>query len=268
VIHTKQAPYTTYVVGLAVPSGAITHALFWDTAETPGSDSYHYVRLHPAGDHDVLIVGGADHKTGQTKDFERRFDELEAWARTRFPDAGPVEYRWSGQVMEPVDLMAFIGRNPADEENVYVSTGDSGNGITHGAIAGMLISDFVTGTDNAWAKLYDPSRKTAKAVPEFLHENLNVLAQMSDYVTRGDKDSPDNISSGHGAVIREGLAKVAVYRDEGGSVHRFSAVCPHLKCIVHWNSTERTWDCPCHGSRFDALGTVITGPANSNLAPA
>jgi glycine/D-amino acid oxidase-like deaminating enzyme/nitrite reductase/ring-hydroxylating ferredoxin subunit len=274
VIHTKQGPYTTYVVGMPVPPGAISRALFWDTAQEAGMQkqsgpiSYHYVRLYRAGDQEVLIVGGEDHKTGQTDDFESPFNALERWARFRFPMAGAVEYRWSGQVMEPIDGLGFIGHNPADEENVYIVTGDSGNGITHGVIAGMLIRDLILSRQNAWRDLYDPSRIIVKAASDFLHENLNVAAQFRDYATSGDVASADAIAPNCGAVVREGLVKIAMFRDQAGILHRFSAICPHLKCIVHWNSAERTWDCPCHGSRFDALGTVITGPANRDLESA
>ncbi len=272
VIHTKQAPYTTYVVGMHVPHGAVRHALFWDTAQEAGQaqsgpSAYHYARLQRAGDHDVLIVGGEDHKTGQTDDFEAHFERLEAWGRSRFRNVGKVEYRWSGQVMEPVDGMGFIGINPADEENVYLVTGDSGNGLTHGVIAGLLLRDLILGRQNPWSALYDPSRITPKAAGEFLRENLNVAAQLRHYVTRGDVASAEEVEMGCGAVVREGLRKLAVYRDESGTLHRMSAICPHLKCVVNWNPAERIWDCPCHGSRFDALGTVISGPANSNLEP-
>src|SRR5256714_7838418 len=185
VIHTKQAPYTTYVIGLQVKRSEITHALFWDTAERAGMETgigpvpYHYVRVakgHSAG-YEILIVGGEDHKTGQADDFEQRFQRLEDWARVRWPKAGEVAFQWSGQVMEPVDGMGYIGRNPADEDNVYIVTGDSGNGMTHGTIAGMLIPELIRRGDHAWAKLYDPSRITLRTTPDFAKENLNVAPQ-------------------------------------------------------------------------------------------
>lgn len=259
-IHTKQAPYTTYVVGARVPPASVTRALYWDTA-----DPYHYVRLRSAPDHDLLIVGGADHKSGQADDGARRHAQLEAWARERFPMIEAIEYRWSGQVMEPVDAVAFIGRNPGDK-NIYVATGDSGMGMTHGTIAGMLISDTIVGRDCPWVRLYDPARKSLRALPEFAKENLNVAAQyVEDYLTAGDVDSTSEIAADEGAVIRQGLTKLAVYRDKQGTLHRCSALCTHLDCIVSWNSLEKTWDCPCHGSRFDRYGKVINGPAISDL---
>ena len=275
VIHTKQAPYTTYVVGLRVKRGAVTRALFWDTAERAGMETglgpitYHYVRV-ANGDHegeDILIVGGEDHKTAQADDADVRFGRLEDWARARWPQAREIAFRWSGQVMEPVDGLGYIGRNPADKENVYVVTGDSGNGMTHGTIAGMLIPALIERGTHPWADLYDPSRKTLRTTPDFAKENINVAAQFVDYFTGGDAKSPNELKNGQGAVLRHGLHKLAVYRDDFGTLHEFSAVCPHLKCIVHWNGSEKTWDCPCHGSRFDALGHVLNGPAVSDLSP-
>jgi glycine/D-amino acid oxidase-like deaminating enzyme/nitrite reductase/ring-hydroxylating ferredoxin subunit len=261
-IHTKQAAYRTYVIGMRVPTGAVTRALFWDTP-----DPYHYVRLQNADGYEILIVGGEDHKTGQAEDEKKRFKRLEEWTRARFSAAGKVEFRWSGQVIEPVDSLAFIGKNPGDE-NIYIATGDSGNGMTHGTIAGMLITDLIAGKANEWRKLYDPSRVSLRASGEFAKENLNVVAQYGDYVTRGDVSQPGEIAAGSGAVIREGLKKIAVYRDAGGTLQERSAICPHLGCIVDWNAAEKTWDCPCHGSRFDTEGTVLNGPANTGLESA
>jgi Rieske Fe-S protein len=259
-IHTKQAAYRTFVVGLPVSRGSVPRALYWDTP-----DPYHYVRLVPGTEGDVLIVGGEDHKTGQEDDAEERFARLIAWTRERFPTTGDAVYSWSGQIMEPIDGMAFIGRNPGDARNVYIATGDSGNGMTHGTIAGILLTDLILGRDNPWATLYDPSRITLRAASEFAKENLNVAVQYADLVTGGEIDSTDQLASDTGAVLRRGLNKIAAYRDPNGQLHELSAVCPHLGCIVQWNSTEKTWDCPCHGSRFEAQGNVINGPAITGL---
>ena len=264
-IHTKQAPYRTYVAGLRVPSGSVTDALYWDTLE-----SYHYVRLQHVGKgrgHDVLIVGGEDHKTGHHNDAERRWNDLEAWTREHFPDAGEVEFRWSGQVMEPVDYLGYIGRNPMDKENVFIATGDSGMGMTHGTIAGMLLTDLILGRPNDWEKLYSPSRVTPKSVTKYVQENADVAIQYKDWVTPGEVKSVDEIAPDTGAVMRSGLKKLAVYKDADGTVHTCSATCPHMGCIVMWNGAEQSWDCPCHGSRFDPRGKVVNGPANSDLAP-
>ncbi len=274
-IHSKQAPYTTYVICLRV-TRQIGHALFWDTAETAeeekkevGPVPYHYVRFARDDEGDVLMVGGEDHKTGQAEDCQQRFVKLERWTRDRFPFVGKMTDHWSGQVMESVDGVAYIGRSPGDK-NVYVVTGDSGNGITHGTLAGILFVDLIAGRENRWAKLYDPSRKTLnpRVLADYIAENANVAAQLRDYVTPGSAKSVDEIKPGDGAVLRDGIKKIATYRDEGGTLRAFSAVCPHLKCVVRWDACEKTWDCPCHGSRFDALGRVLNGPAISDLEPA
>lgn len=264
-IHTKQAPYRTFVIGARVPRSSVPHALYWDTA-----DPYRYVRLQTTDQGEVfLIVGGEDHKTGQEDDAPARYQRLEAWTRARFPMIEEVALRWSGQVMEPADAMAFIGRNPLDADNVFIATGDSGQGMTHGTIAGMLISDLILGRQNPWEKLYDPSRVTlsSSAVLEFAKENLNVAAQYTDWLEGGEVASPEEIPLGMGAVMQRGGAKVAVYRDETGVVIERSAVCTHLGCIVSWNSGERSWDCPCHGSRFAPTGEVLNGPAITGLRP-
>jgi glycine/D-amino acid oxidase-like deaminating enzyme/nitrite reductase/ring-hydroxylating ferredoxin subunit len=262
-IHTKQAPYSTYVVAARVPRGSVARALYWDT-----EDPYHYVRLHDDGVEELLIVGGEDHKSGQEQDGKARFARLEQWMRERFPEAGGVTLRWSGQVMEPMDGVAFIGRNPGDASNVYIATGDSGMGMTHGTIAGMLLTDLIIGRPSPWAALYDPARKMLRAPLEYAKENLNVAAQyLEDYLPGGEVSSPDALAPGQGAVLQRGLSKIAAYRDYDGMLHEHSAVCPHLGCIVAFDDVEKTWDCPCHGSRFDRYGRVIVGPANRDLAP-
>jgi glycine/D-amino acid oxidase-like deaminating enzyme/nitrite reductase/ring-hydroxylating ferredoxin subunit len=261
VLHTKQAPYMTYVIGARVPKGAVYDALYWDT-----QFAYHYVRIQELdANEDLLIVGGEDHKSGQADDADQPHARLEAWARERFPSMGAVEYTWGGQWMKTIDGLAFIGRNPVDNPNVYVATGDSGMGMTHGTIAGLLISDLILGRPNPWEQLYDPSRKTVQAAGGFIKENVNVALQYGDWLTPGEADSVDEIPPGCGAIIRRGMSKVAAYRSPQGEVTELSAVCPHLGCIVSWNQAESTWDCPCHGSRFRADGGVINGPANVNL---
>jgi glycine/D-amino acid oxidase-like deaminating enzyme/nitrite reductase/ring-hydroxylating ferredoxin subunit len=267
ILHTKQAAYRTYVVGARVHRGSVARGLYWDTL-----DPYHYIRLQEVDDRidaaqleDILIVGGEDHKTGQEDDTEGSFRRLEEWTRQRFPMVKDFDFHWSGQVMEPVDYMGFIGKNPGVDEHTYIVTGDSGNGMTHGTIAGVLLTDLILGRKNPWASLYDPSRKTIRAAGEFLKENLNVAGQYADWITAGEVTSTEEIAPGTGAVIRRGAKKIAVYKDDKGAVHMRSAVCTHLYCIVDWNSTEKTWDCPCHGSRFDPYGKVVNGPAITPL---
>jgi glycine/D-amino acid oxidase-like deaminating enzyme/nitrite reductase/ring-hydroxylating ferredoxin subunit len=261
-LASKQAAYRTYVVSALVPRGSVPLALYWDTL-----DPYHYVRLAPGRTEDRLIIGGEDHKTGQADDAELRYARLEAWARARFPAMGPIDSCWSGQIMEPVDGIAYIGRDPRGEGPVYVATGDSGHGMTHGTIAGLLLNDLIHGRANPWTALYDPARLPPDAAPDVVSENLNELAQYTDWFTSGNT-TPDRIARNEGAVVRQGLLKVALYRDAQRKLHACSAICPHLGGVVRWNHGEKSFDCPVHGSRFDRQGKVINGPANQDLAPA
>lgn len=259
-LHTKQLPYRSYAIGLRIAAGSLPHALWWDTAEP-----YHYVRVVAGDDHDVLIVGGEDHKTGQVDDATERFDVLEAWARAHFVVGARVS-AWSGQVMEPVDGLAFIGKNPLDHGNVYVATGDSGHGLTHGTIAGMLISEMIFGVDDhPWAALYDPRRKSLQGITDYAKESFNVAVQYTRWLKGSDVPKDEDIPRGGGAVQRRGLSLVAVSVDADGCRHECSAVCPHLGAIVAWNDLEKSWDCPLHGSRFTPTGAVMNGPTNKGL---
>ena len=243
--------YRTYAIGGRIPLGSVDAGLYWDTL-----DPYHYIRTQRASDgseSEILIVGGEDHKTGQDDNPIKHFRALGEWTRERFQSIKEIEYRWSGQVLEPDDYLAFIGRNPGDQ-NMYIATGDSGMGMTHGTIAGILINDLIQGRENPWTKLYEPSRKTLGALGQWARENLNVAAQYGNWLSGGDAESAEAIGPGQGGVIRESGKPVACYREPDGKLHRYSAVCTHLGCLVSWNGAEKSWDCPCHGSRFGVDG--------------
>jgi len=272
VIHTKQAAYRTYVIAARIPRESVVRGLYWEETASIG-EPYHYVRVHRSSRaSDLLIVGGEDHKTGQDDKAAERHVRLEKWAKEHFPKqfsrTRAPDFRWSGQIMEPVDGLAYIGRNPSDHPNIYIATGFSGTGMTYGTIAGMLLTDLISGRKNNWEKLYEPSRKTLGSLLNFARENSNVLFQYAHWFTDGQVASVERIRPGSGAVLRDGFDKLAVYRDESNVVHVRSATCPHLGGIVTWNSAEKSWDCPCHGSRFDPFGKVINGPASSDLSPA
>lgn len=254
----KMVPYQTFVTALRL-TGRVPDALYWDTA-----DPYHYVRLIEDAASPLLLVGGGDYQSGTRDEGKAVFNELAAWARQRFPVAEAVA-SWSGQVLEPADAMAFIGRAET-EARVWVVTGDSGQGLTHGAIAGLLLGDLVEGRDHPWAELYAPSRLTAGATGSYLKDALKVGKGFAGWLRPGDVGSEADIQPGQGAIVRHGAVPMAVYRDEDGALHRRSAVCTHAGCIVGWNSTATTWDCPCHGSRFAPTGEVIHGPAVKGLA--
>jgi glycine/D-amino acid oxidase-like deaminating enzyme/nitrite reductase/ring-hydroxylating ferredoxin subunit len=263
-MHTKQAPYRTYVVTLPVPAGSVPPGLYWDTDEP-----YHYVRLQPHDDaRDLLIVGGEDHHTGQGDPTRAPFERLEGWANGRFERVGPVMHRWSGQIIASIDGIGFIGRNPGDAGNVFIATGDTGNGLTHGTVAGMLLADLIAGRTNPWTEVYEPARITPRAAWSFAREGLHVAAGYARWLKPARPQAYAALAPGQGAVLQRGLRKIAVYRDDQGGLHELSAVCPHLGGIVGWNDTEKSWDCPCHGSRFDTNGCVLNGPAASGLEPA
>lgn len=302
-IYDKQVPYRTYVVGATIKKGTVPKALFWDTGNNDSEShvqSYHYVRIqkmdYPGnGDgsktnslktnnidssYDLLIIGGEDHKTGNENDMEERHSRLIDWAKQRFP-IEEIIYRWSGQVMEPLDSLAFIGLNPADDgesgknNNIYICTGDSGNGITHGTIAGILISDLISGKQNKWSDLYNPSRnvnvtqKKNKSDDSKTNSHNNKQTEENNPNTLNKSQNEsfiDSLSYEQGAIVEQDPDNpIAVYKDKMGKIDRFSAKCTHLGCTVAWNPLEKSFDCPCHGSRFFINGKVINGPANSDL---
>ncbi|HEY5948202.1 MAG TPA: FAD-dependent oxidoreductase [Kofleriaceae bacterium] len=263
-IPLREASYRTYIVAFEVPTGYVPHGLYWDTLEP-----YHYVRVAP-GDNgrEILIVGGEDHRVGQG-DPEVHFPKLEAWARAHFPDASRVLGTWSGQIQEPIDGMAYIGRLPG-HENIYVCTGDSGNGLTHGTVAGLLLPSLIQRKSHAWKDIYAPNRSRLRGAVTMAKEVVQSNKPYIDWMRGGDVESLDDIHPGHGATIRKGLHVIAAYKDEQGQCHLMNARCPHLNGVVRWNEVEKTWDCPVHGSRFDCEGRVLNGPASVDLdeAPA
>jgi glycine/D-amino acid oxidase-like deaminating enzyme/nitrite reductase/ring-hydroxylating ferredoxin subunit len=260
-IHSKQAPYRTYAMAFTVPSGSLRDALYWDTA-----DPYHYVRLNPGpGTVDYLIVGGADHKSGEVDDGKIRFEAIEAWMRQLLPQLGKEVNRWSGQVLDTIDYAGYIGRNSGDKRT-FIVTGDSGQGMTHGALSGILLADLILEGSSPWTEVYDPTRIVVSAAKNFIAENVTALKSFAEYIAPGEVSSFDELKPGDGAIVRDGLSKVAAYRDARGVLHKRSALCSHLGCHIHWNSTETCWDCPCHGSQFGIDGEVLHGPAIADLA--
>lgn len=266
----KEAFYRTYCVAMRAPKGAYKDILIYDNG-----DPYVYVKktAHPDPKYEYIITGGEDHKVGQEspEGYEAHYKKLADWTRAHFPFAEDVEFKWSGQIVEPNDYMAYIGHNTGSDKNVYINTGDSGNGLTHGVIAGKLLSDLIEGVENPWAGLYSPSRKPKpRTMPDVISENLNQNLQYKRYITT-DVSDIEEIPPCSGAVMHGGLSKlgkpIAVYKDGEGNVTKFSAICPHLKGVVAWNATEKSWDCPVHGSRFDGLtGKCVMGPSNRGLA--
>jgi glycine/D-amino acid oxidase-like deaminating enzyme/nitrite reductase/ring-hydroxylating ferredoxin subunit len=260
-IHNKQTANRTYAVSALIPSGSVSKALYWDTLE-----KNHYIRIQTVDqDHDLLIIGGEGHRTGQDDEPIQNYIKLETWARDHFPFIQSFLQRWSGQVFESIDGIGHLGQNPLDQKNVFIISGDNGNGMTNGTIGAMIITDEIMTRTNPWSDLYNPSRFKLKTIREFIKENLKTASQYADWIKEKDFEELEDIPQCQGTVIRKGMKMIAAYKDENGNIDLHSAICPHLGGIVQWNSSEKSWDCPCHGSRFDAHGAVIEGPANRNL---
>ncbi|HVS33151.1 MAG TPA: FAD-dependent oxidoreductase, partial [Thermoanaerobaculia bacterium] len=254
-LHVKDAAYRTYA--MAYPSkGAHPDGLFWDTAEP-----YHYTRWQETGEGEFMIVGGSDHKVGQEADTEKCFTGLQQYVDEHFGPQQP-RYRWSGQVIDPVDGLPYIGRSG----NIYVSTGYAGQGMTFGTAGAMICADLITGRENAWAELFDWKRVHARgAIKDFISENVDYPRRMiMDRLVRSNVETKDvaDVKPGEGKIVSVGGRKLAVHRDDAGTLHALSPVCTHMGCDVAWNDAERTWDCPCHGSRFKTTGEVLNGPAH------
>ena len=260
-LHTKIAAYRSYAIAFkATEAAAISGNLLWDTM-----DPYHYIRTTKINDDDYLIVGGEDHKTGQDTHADVHFQNLEDWCADRF-DFTTIPYRWSGQIINPVDGLPYVGRNSLCD-NIFVATGYSGNGMTFGTMAGMLISDLILGQTNPWAELYDATRvKPLAAARSFISENIDFPTRLISDRLAPEENNLNLLHENEGALVRVGGKKVAAYRDTEGQMHLLSPVCPHMGCYVHWNSAEKSWDCPCHGSRFSPQGKLLNGPAVTDLA--
>jgi glycine/D-amino acid oxidase-like deaminating enzyme/nitrite reductase/ring-hydroxylating ferredoxin subunit len=257
--QTKLALYTSYVVAARVDRGRVPDALWWDT-----SDPYFYLRVEPRHDHDVVVFGGQDHKTGQEDDTEACYRKLESRLRAIVADV-KLTHRWSGQVIETPDGLPYIGESA---EHQYTATGYAGNGLTFGTLAGLMIADAIGGRRNPWTDLFDPGRKAiTRGVWDYLKENVDYPYYLiRDRFAGADAHSLRAVKRGEGKIVERDGTKVAAYRDAAGVVTLRSATCTHMGCVVHWNGAERTWDCPCHGSRFKTSGEVISGPAEAPLA--
>ncbi|GAQ83159.1 Ubiquinol cytochrome c reductase subunit RIP1 [Klebsormidium nitens] len=266
-IHSRQHAMRSYVVGLKLEKDSVERASWWDTM-TP----YHYTRVESFDDHDVLVVGGSDHPTGQhPSEYYNAYAQLEHYARERWTQAGETLYRWTGQLMEPDDQLALYGREPLDVSGChYIATGDSGQGMTGGTIAGLVISSLILNGNHKWAEVYSPSRIAPPneiTVTQLAGSIKTVTQGLAEAVLPKKLNNVSDVRPGDGAVIQTGTKQVAVFRDEDGKAHTYSAICPHLKCETQWNPNDMTFDCPCHGSQFDRYGKCIQGPAKEGLQP-
>jgi nitrite reductase/ring-hydroxylating ferredoxin subunit len=220
--------------------------------------------LRTAGDH--LIVGGEGHRVGEGDDTDVHYRNLETWARQHFRVTS-VEHRWSAQDWRSADGIPYIGRMAGHGDGVYVATAFRKWGMTHGTIAGLLIRDLINGRDNPWLAVYDASRLAPRqSVKRVVTENVGVVRHLiGDRIQSRRAHDLDDLQPNESIVATVDGKAVAAFRDEAGTVHTVSAVCTHLGCLVQFNSAERSWDCPCHGSRFSLDGTVLEGPATQDL---
>ncbi len=271
ILPLTQYPYRTYAIAALIRKDSLPAVLWWDTGDfnvDKDLPPYHYVRTQPYNsEYDLLIAGGEDHKTGMMGNESEldRYGKIEGWVRDRF-DVGEVIFRWSGQVMEPYDKIAFIGHSAAGKSNIYIAAGDSGHGMTHATIAGILLTDIIMGNENPWQHIYKPGRLNLKASKLLFKETIGTLLKY--YKTNPDHPGSVSLASiglNDAEIVEFNGQKAGAYRDEHGMLHLVAAHCTHLGCIVRWNNVEKTWDCPCHGSRFSITGQVINGPANDSL---
>lgn len=256
-VQTELGPYREYGIAGTLRGGNLPDGIFW-SLESP----HHSIRSY--GDH--LIVIGEKHKTGQHDNDENYFANVEAFARAHF-DVAAVDYRWSAQHYKPADNLPFIGQSGTNGD-LFIATGFSTSGLLYGTLAARIVADEILGRRNPYYDVYKANRFTpAKSAKEFVKENVDVAKQyVKDYLSRADVDSLQHIRPGEGELASIGGSKVAVHRTEAGEFVALSPVCTHMGCIVHWNTFEKSWDCPCHGSRFRATGEVLEGPALTALA--
>lgn len=216
---------------------------------------------------EVVILGGESHKVGQDPDTRERYAALEEWARSEFP-VRSVDYRWSAQDYVPIDHIPFVGRLSPASERILVATGFKKWGMSNGSAAGVMLADRIAGRRNPFADFFDTNRVYPRqSLKELVKENANVVKRFVGDRLRTETRSVADLAPGEAAVLVAGTERVAVHRDESGAVHAVSPVCTHLGCTVTWNTAEKTWDCPCHGSRFNCDGEVIQGPAVKDLEP-
>ena len=259
-LHFRNAPYRSYVIGATLKNDNYPDGLIYDM-----QDPYHYFRTHEIDGQKYLIAGGNDHKTGQG-DPEQSFSDLVEYSK-KFFKVESVKFKWSSQYYIPTDGLPYIGHLPGAPDGVYTATGFNGNGVILGSISAKILANLVTNQPDKYSELFAPSRiKPITGFKEFVTENADAAFHfIADRFSVHKVDSVNKIPNGSAEVIQLDGNKIAVYKDETGKVFALNPVCTHAKCIVSWNTAEKSWDCPCHGGRFDVEGTVLTGPPRKNL---
>ncbi len=260
-LHFRCAPYRSYVMALKLEDQKYPDGLAYDMY-----DPYHYYRTQEVAGEKYLIAGGEDHKTAHVKNTEECFQKLEAYLKKYFKIA-EVAFKWSSQYYEPTDGLPYIGRLPGSLSNIYVATGYGGNGITYSHIAAKILTDLIATGGSIFEELFDPSRiKIVAGFMDFVKEGADVAGKLIGkwFPSSGIKEL-DEIANGEARVVEYEKKSIAIYKDDSGGIHAVNPACPHINCEVAWNSSEKSWDCPCHGSRFNIEGELLTGPARKDL---
>jgi glycine/D-amino acid oxidase-like deaminating enzyme/nitrite reductase/ring-hydroxylating ferredoxin subunit len=257
----RMAPSRAYGVAAVLASGGLTGMHI--NVDHPTRSTRPWETEQGTG----IVVVGEDHSVGHRQARPGRWGELERWARDHF-DVTSFEYRWSSQDFETVDRMPYVGRAPL-MRNTYVATGFRKWGLSNATAAAQIIADLVAGRDNARAEVFAANRVgDARAIARTSLLNLHVAGRfVGDRMKRLNAPSLDTLERGEGALVRAGGQTIAAYRDPEDNLHCVSPTCTHLGCTVSWNHAEKSWDCPCHGSRFDVDGTILDGPATEPLPP-
>ena len=261
-LHFRAAPYRSYVLGLILNDNNYPQDLGYDMAEP-----YRYYRTHTINGQSYLIAGGEDHKTAHEENTDVPFQRLESYVR-QFYDVKEVAFKWSSQYFEPADGLAYIGNLPGNGENVWVATGFGGNGMTYGHVAAITLSETLINGDSKYRELFDPNRiKPVAGFTNFVKESVDVVKELVSGKFSGEKIKELNdLAAGEAKVVQYEGEKIAMYKDEQHNIHAVNPTCTHIHCTVSWNTAEKSWDCPCHGARYNCDGEVITGPATKNLA--
>jgi len=261
VLHLRCAPYRSYAMALRLKNDDYPDGLVYDMYQP-----YHYIRTQEVNGEKYLVVGGEDHKTGHEKNTESCFMHLESYVR-KFFDVDFVTFKWSSQYYEPDDGLPYIGHLPFGSGNIYVATGFSGNGITYGIVSAIVLRDLILKGKNEYSELFNPNRlKPIAGFAKFVKENLDVAKELLEKILPSEKlEELAGLANGEGKVVKYEGKNLALFKDDSGKLHAINPTCTHLKCTVTWNLAEQTWDCPCHGARYDWDGKALTGPASKDL---
>jgi glycine/D-amino acid oxidase-like deaminating enzyme/nitrite reductase/ring-hydroxylating ferredoxin subunit len=260
-LHFTNAPYRSYALAFTLNNYQYPKVLGYDL-----QDPYHYYRTHEIDGETLLIAGGEDHKTGQVDDTVECFSKLENYVRTYF-DVNKVVYSWSSQYYEPVDGFPYIGVLPGSNGKIYTATGFRGNGMMFGSLSSRIIADLILTGSSKYEKLFSPARiKPVAGFANFVKEQASVVADfVKDKFFTERIDSLTEIGEGEAKVVNYEGKNFAIYKETSGRMHILRSTCPHARCEVHWNNAEISWDCPCHGSRFNLNGKMLTGPSVKGL---